>query len=94
MPSVRALAAEAGVNPNTMQKSLSGLEDIGLLFTQRTAGRFVTEDTQLIERVKRDLAEHYADAFLGDMGSIGIGGEEAIEFAKKSLARENSKGVN
>jgi DNA-binding transcriptional regulator YhcF (GntR family) len=89
MPSVRALAAEAGVNPNTMQKSLSGLEDVGLLFTHRTAGRFVTEDTKLIERVKQDLAEHHTNVFFEDMGSIGIGGKDAIEFAKKTLAAEH-----
>ena len=42
LPSVRELAAEAGVNPNTMQKAFSELERNGLIWTQRTAGRFVT----------------------------------------------------
>jgi DNA-binding transcriptional regulator YhcF (GntR family) len=94
MPSVRVLAAEAGVNPNTMQKSLSGLESIGLLHTQRTAGRFVTDDKEMIERVKQDLAEHHMDVFFEGMNSLGINGNEAIEFAKKSLVNKTSKEVN
>jgi DNA-binding transcriptional regulator YhcF (GntR family) len=94
MPSVRALAAEAGVNPNTMQKSLSGLENLGLLHTYRTTGRFVTEDILMIERVKQDLAEHHTTVFFADMNSIGIGGREAIKFAEESLSGNLSKEVN
>ena len=56
LPSVRDLATEAGVNPNTMQRALAELERDGLVFSQRTAGRFVTEDKTMIERAKRGLA--------------------------------------
>ena len=56
LPSVRELASEAAVNPNTMQKALSELEQSGLLYTQRTSGRFITEDTDLIHRMKNCLA--------------------------------------
>ena len=52
LPSVRDLAAEAAVNPNTMQKALSELERSGLVFSQRTSGRFITEDTKMIEELK------------------------------------------
>ena len=46
LPSVRELATEAGVNPNTMQRALAELERDGLVYSQRTAGRFVTEDKE------------------------------------------------
>jgi DNA-binding transcriptional regulator YhcF (GntR family) len=92
MPSVRALATEAGVNPNTMQKALSDLEGIGLLHTQRTAGRYVTEDTGIIEQTKQALAQKHTDVFFDGMNSLGMGGSAAITFAKKSLDN-SSKGV-
>ena len=57
LPSVRELAASAAVNPNTMQKALSELERSGLVYTQRTSGRYITEDTGLIQEVRLKLAE-------------------------------------
>ena len=56
LPSVRDLAVEAAVNPNTMQKALSELERSGLVYSQRTSGRFITEDTQLLDEMKTSLA--------------------------------------
>jgi DNA-binding transcriptional regulator YhcF (GntR family) len=94
IPSVRTLALEAGVNPNTMQKALSDLERMGLIHTQRTAGRFVTEDTIMIENVKNDLAQQHTNVFFEDMGSLGMDGKNAIAFAKKSLDNKLSKEVN
>lgn len=64
LPSVRELAQEAGVNPNTMQKSLSELERTGLLYSQRTSGRFITEDMTMIEKTKTDLASEQIKEFL------------------------------
>ena len=55
LPSVRDLAVEAAVNPNTMQKALSELERSGLVYSQRTSGRFITEDTQLLDEMKTCL---------------------------------------
>ena len=57
LPSVREIAAEASVNPNTMQKAFAELERIGLVYTQRTNGRFITEDKDLILAQKKALAE-------------------------------------
>ncbi|MDR1271598.1 MAG: GntR family transcriptional regulator [Clostridiales Family XIII bacterium] len=85
MPSVRTLATEAGVNPNTMQKALSDLEGIGLLHTQRTAGRYVTEDTGAIEQTKQTLAQKHIDVFFEGMNSLGMDGKTAITLAEKSL---------
>ena len=56
LPSVRDLATEAGVNPNTMQRAFAELERDGLVYSQRTAGRFVTEDRAMIEQTKKALA--------------------------------------
>ena len=56
LPSVRDLAQEAAVNPNTMQKALSELERSGLIYSQRTSGRFITEDKELIHQMKQELA--------------------------------------
>ena len=68
---VRELAMEAGVNPNTMQRAMQELEREGLVFAQRTAGRFVTEDTSVIENCKRALAESKLKSFLADMARLG-----------------------
>ena len=67
MPSVRELASEASVNPNTMQKALTELERLGLLFSVRTSGRFITEDSKMIEEMKCNLAKEEIQAFLKKM---------------------------
>ena len=59
LPSVRELAAEAAVNPNTMQKAFAELERSGLIVTQRTNGRTVTEDEELIKSIRRKLAKEH-----------------------------------
>ena len=56
LPSVRDLAVEAAVNPNTMQKALSELERSGLVYAQRTSGRFITEDEQMLKEMKKEQA--------------------------------------
>ena len=71
LPSVRDLAAEAGVNPNTMQRALAELERCGLVSSQRTAGRFVTEDTGRIAQERRVLARRYIRTFLRQMQPLG-----------------------
>lgn len=71
LPSVRDLAAEAGVNPNTMQRALTELEREGLMYSQRTAGRFVTEDESMIETAKKNLAEAQLVCFLTAMNGLG-----------------------
>lgn len=71
LPSVRELAAEASVNPNTMQKALMELEQRGFVFSQRTSGRFVTEDEQLIAQAKEKLAQEYIREFMSRMEQIG-----------------------
>lgn len=81
--SVRELAAEAEVNPNTMQKALSGLEREGLLYTHRTAGRFVTEDSVLIAKLREELAAEQVSSFLKNMGKLGYSVSQSAEMLKK-----------
>ena len=76
LPAVRDLAEEAAVNPNTVQRALTELEREGLVYTQRTNGRFVTEDTVVIEKTKNELAMELVDAFLGKMATLGYCAEE------------------
>ena len=78
LPSVRELATEAAVNPNTMQKALSELERSGLVYSKRTSGRFITEDLNRIEGVKSTLAGEKIKSFLQSMQSLGFDKEETI----------------
>ncbi|WP_329887199.1 GntR family transcriptional regulator [Pseudoramibacter faecis] len=78
LPSVRELAKEAAVNPNTMQRALATLEQSGLLFTQRTAGRYITEDTQLIENIRGRLASETIATFLKQMQQMGFDRKKTI----------------
>lgn len=79
-PSVRELAVDAAVNPNTMQKALQELERTGLVYSKRTSGRFVTEDIQLIGKMKHERAAGKIEIFLNDMSKIGISREEVISI--------------
>ena len=72
LPSVRDLALEAGVNPNTMQRALTELEREGLVYAQRTAGRFVTEDFDAVERARLRIADEKAAEFLAAMEKLGF----------------------
>ena len=90
--SVRDLASEAAVNPNTMQRALAELEQMGLLRTERTSGRFVTEDTALIASVRKDLARQKIDAFVQDMSVLGYGKKDMAALVKEFLEGENKNG--
>ena len=83
LPGVRELAAQAGVNPNTMQRAMAELERDGLVYSQRTAGRFVTEDEELIRQAKRSLAEKHIKTFLAAMLRLGYQREEIIELLEQ-----------
>jgi GntR family transcriptional regulator len=85
LPSVRDMAQEAAVNPNTMQRALSQLEEAGLLVTHRTSGRSVTEDAQMISQAKRKLAKEQIDAFLKNMGRLGFEHAETLSLVSSML---------
>ena len=89
LPSVRDLANEAAVNPNTMQKAFQELERSGLVYAVRTSGRFITEDVNMIEALKSNLAAEKINEFLKNMKQIGFGDDEILALMKK--AREGDK---
>ncbi|ADL05910.1 GntR family transcriptional regulator [Lacrimispora saccharolytica] len=80
VPTVRALASEASVNPNTMQRALAELESRGLVETRRTAGRIVTEDLSLIRTVREELAYMRMDEFLASMRALGYTDEQTRQL--------------
>ena len=85
LPSVRELAAEAAVNPNTMQKALSELERSGLVYSHRTSGRFITDDQPLIRKMREELAGECIRQFLAQMQDLGFEDNETVEMLEKTL---------
>ncbi|MBQ9044678.1 MAG: GntR family transcriptional regulator [Oscillospiraceae bacterium] len=83
LPSVRELSAEAGVNPNTMQRALSELEREGFVQTQRTAGRTVTEDAARIAAEKRRFADAAVRTYYASMQQLGYERAEAVSFIQQ-----------
>ena len=89
LPSVRDLATEAGVNPNTMQRALAQLETEGLVRTERTSGRYVTEDIALIEQLRADTARTLASDFLEKMRGIGYSPAQTAALLEHWDAKED-----
>ena len=83
IPSVRELALAMKVNPNTMQKALVELEDEKLIYTERTNGKYVTEDKKLIEKVKNELAKEKVENYIKSMNLIGISFDEAVKYLQE-----------
>ena len=94
LPSVRDLAVEAGVNPNTMQRALTELERDGLVYSQRTAGRFVTEDRGMINLAKQTLADRQIRSFLTSMVRLGYGREEIVALVREENMEEEMSNGN
>lgn len=90
LPSVRELAGIAAVNPNTMQKALSELERTGLVYSHRTSGRFITEDTQMIENLKASLAEEKISEFFDSMSKLGFEKSEILTLIEKCIKGDNA----
>lgn len=94
LPSVRELAAEAGVNPNTMQRALAELERIGLVYSQRTSGRMITDDAQKIGEMKMQLAQDVIEEFLQNMKKLGYEQKEIAQLIEQyptGKQKENQK---
>lgn len=89
LPAVRELAVEAGVNPNTMQRALSELERNNLVYSQRTSGRFVTEDREMIEEAKKNIADQRIASFLQAMDQLGYSREEIVALIAEREKEES-----
>lgn len=85
LPSVRDLAAQATVNPNTMQRAMTELERDGLVYTNRTAGRFITSDEELIKQLKTQYITQIIGEFLDKMKLMGLEPDEIISYVTKVL---------
>jgi len=87
IPPVRALAIEAGVNPNTMQRALQTLEQENLVYSKRTTGRFVTRDIKKIEEIREALANESTEIFLSAMKDLGFETKEIIAMIRAKRER-------
>ena len=87
LPSVREYAEVAGVNPNTIQRSLSELEKEGFVYTQRTAGRFVTDNEELIAQERQALALGELTRFVTTMEKLAYPAEELAELVNNYLQK-------
>lgn len=89
LPTVREYAEEAGVNPNTMQRAFTELEREGMVYSQRTSGRFVTEDTDLIAEKRLEVAQLELQNFVDNMQKIGFSKEDIVpelgRFLKENM---------
>lgn len=90
LPSVREMAAQAGVNPNTMQRALAELERKGLLYSQRTAGRFVTDQSDRITQKRKELAMQQIRIFLSSMKEMGYTSEQTLNLIQQAVKEEHS----
>ncbi len=88
MPSVRELALEAGVNPNTVQRVFAELERSGILYTERTSGRYVCQDAAVLERLKENLGKTYIDEMLRHLRELGL----ADENIQNAIAKRMEEG--
>lgn len=89
LPSVRDMAMEAGVNPNTMQRALAELERKGLVYSERTSGRFVTRDESVLQALHGELAESYFREFEERLRAIGMSDDEIRHSAERWLSDLN-----
>ena len=89
MAGVRDLAADAGVNPNTMQRAITQLETLGLVTTNRTLGRTVTENAEALEEMRRRLAVECAESYFKEMGALGYSRGEAADMAQAERDRND-----
>ena len=94
VPAVRELAAEAGVNPNTMQRALQELESRGLLQAQRTAGRTVTADAGVLERLRAERAAALAEDCVRQLATLGYAPADARALLERILTEEENDGTN
>ena len=85
---VRDLALEAGVNPNTMQKALAELERLELVRTERTSGRFITDNNEQIEKMRKDVADAEIKSFIQRMEKLGYDKNSLLSIIEKALKQE------
>ena len=88
VPPVRDLAMKAGVNPNTMQKALSELEREGVLYSERTSGRFVADVNEGEEKMREGISMKFIEAYVKGMKELGFSNDELIKELERYLSEE------
>lgn len=83
LPSVREIALKTGVNPNTVQRAFSELEQVGLVYTKRTSGRYITEDQNKLKNMRDEMASEWTKEFVGKMRQLSYDEKEICEFIQK-----------
>ncbi len=83
LPSVREFSTTFKINPNTMQKALSELESMNLIYTERTNGKYVTNDERLIKKLKDEFAVCLANSYFQGMKRIGLGKADSIKYLER-----------
>ncbi|MDU2112135.1 MAG: GntR family transcriptional regulator [Clostridiales bacterium] len=91
LDSVRSLAADAMVNPNTMQKALAELEREGFVYSKRTSGRFVTDNKELIENERKNLVKENVKKTLDTLINLGYTNEEILNLVEEILREDNNE---
>ena len=93
LDSVRDLASEAGVNPNTMQRALTELERTGMITTQRTSGKYVTDNQEMIDKVREDMAKTAVTKLMDEMKELGFEKEDVMDIIRRN-SDERDNGVS
>lgn len=91
LDSVRSLAADAMVNPNTMQKALAELEREGFVYSKRTSGRFVTDNKELIEKERKKLVKDNVKKTLDTLINLGYTNDEILSLVEEILREDNNE---
>lgn len=91
IPAVRELAVQFGVNPNTVQRSLSELEREGLLYSERTSGRFITKDVDRIQTVRNQMAQEYILQFVKNMLELGVAPQHIVSMLEEEVAEHHEQ---
>ena len=91
LPTVRELAMQYKVNPNTMQKAFVELEQRGLVFAKRTSGRYVSENESVIENVKQQAAKAKTQEYIRYVRQLGLEEEDILRLFKEYGKCENDE---
>ncbi len=92
LPSVREMATNLNVNPNTLQRSYQELERLGIVYTQRGMGTFVGEEEDMVDNLKKEMAKEVIDSFILRMKSLGFTDNEIIKSVSKETMEVKQNG--
>ena len=90
LPTVRELALQYQVNPNTVQRALSELERLNLVKSDRTIGRFVTDDQSLIQSLKEQMIMDKVNTFVSELDQLKVSQEDSINYLKQAFKERNN----